>query len=161
MKSATILAIAVLTVLSAKAQENSVNTDTVYYKYELIQTSEFTESGDTVYEVYFILKDEDLPKLNSILVLNEDKEKTISLSDKAISADPWFEKKANTLKIKIDNYPNLEHLLVTGLNEKSEQILLLDEEKKNTKSIKEIDTIIIPVKRPRPPKNKDKIASKS
>lgn len=161
MKSLNFFVFFALLVWCVNAKSQSALTDTVYYKYELISTSEYSESGDTLYDVYFILNDEDLPKLNSLIILKNSKEKNISLSEKAIDEDPWFEKKAKTLKIKIDKWPNLTDLLVIGLNDESEQIILLDAELKKKKSSNEIDTIIIPVKRTRPPIDKEKNTSNS
>lgn len=155
MRSFKFLAFILFMTFSVNVASQSTSADTVYYKYELETTGDYSPKGDTLYNVYFVFSNEDIPKLNSLLILNDNQEKNISLSEKSMNEDPWFEKKAETLRVKIDKWANPSNCLVAGLNYKSENVVLIDEELAGRKSSKSIDTVIIPIKRTRPPREKE------
>lgn len=127
---------------------------TIYYKYELIPTGELSENSDTVYEVFFKIKNEDILTLKSLTIIRGDKEKSFSLEADSIRNVSRFERVETDLRINIDKWSGSFDWLVVGENTKSERVYLKHFDEKDRRSLNVIDTVIIPKKRTRPDKEK-------
>ena len=134
--------------LAAQSENDSV----IYYTLELEATFQISETGDTIYDVFLLIENSDLVRMEELIILSTKWDKSISLNSDSISINESIEQGELTTRINVGRGENPIQWMVTAQNGFNEQLLFKNRGELLSRAPRSFPSPIPPVKRVRDPR---------